>query len=277
MQTLNIEPRPLIFSRRKLVVSWSPKSACSHVALWFFYKEGLFQSVVYYHEWPHNFRAQVYYHAQTYLKQAQALRDSNGTGYTLLRITRDPTKRMVSIFRHVCRHTFLREALDAHFRRPVAATGLSLTELHDYLRGRPLMVPSEVNFHLCAQYHPVWEMEFDRVITLNIDSHGLNEGLNAVERGFDLPVTHFDRIKRFDKLRRDHYARDAPYDGTAPIEQVRFTPAMTREFPKTALEQSPYVGAMAAELHGVDAAHVATGDTARRIAFVPKPAAVSLP
>lgn len=275
MQTLNIEPRPLIFSRRKLVVAWSPKSACSHVALWFFHKEGLFQALVYYHEWPHNFRAQVYYHAQTYLKQAQALRDSGGTGYTLLRITRDPTRRMVSIFRHVCRHSFLREALDAHFRRPTAATGVSMVELHDYLRGRPLMVPSEVNFHLCAQYHPVWEMEFDRVITLNIDSHALNEGLNAVEEEFDLPVTRFERIKRFDKLRRDHYAREIDYEGTEPIERVRFTPAMTREFPKKALEASAYARAMAEELHGVDLPHVSTGDTARRIVFPLKGAAVT--
>lgn len=264
---LRVEPRPLVLSRSKLALSWSPKSACSHAAIWFFHQEGLLHAAAYYHSWPHKFRIQVYDKSQIYLRRAEAVRSSQGHGFTLLKITRDPVRRMVSIFRHVCRHAVLREQLDNFFDRKTEVTGLSLCEFHNFLRGHKLTVPSSLDVHVCAQYHPVWDLNFDRTITLNIDTHLLNESLNAIEEDIGLPVTRFDKIQQFENVRRSHYAKDIAYSETQAIEHLRFTSAMTTDFPKLALERACRVLGIADDLHSVDFAHVATGDSAGRLAF----------
>lgn len=270
MNIFNIEPRPLIFSGKKVVVCWSPKSACSHIAVWFFLKEGLLRAANYYSDWPHDFRARVYYQTITYLTEAQALIASGGAGYTLVKITRDPAKRMVSIFRHAARHTFLREALDQSLRRDTATTGLSLADLRTFMTGQNLTVPSDANFHLCAQHHPVWDMGFDRTITLNMDETDLNGGLNLIEADLDLGITNFKAFPKFENLRRQHYAQDADFTGDGPVEAFRFAPSQTGSFPKKALENAPYLKEMARDLHAIDYAGVSCGDSAERIVFPPK-------
>jgi hypothetical protein len=270
MNIFNIEPRPLILSGKKVVICWSPKSACSHIAVWFFLKEGLLRAANYYSDWPHDFRARVYYQTVTYLAEAQALIGSGGAGYTLVKITRDPAKRMVSIFRHAARHTFLREALDQKLRRDTAATGLSLVDLRKFMTGQNLTVPSEANFHLCAQHHPAWDMAFDRTITLNMDETDLNGGLNMIEAELELGVTNFPAFPKFENLRQQHYAQDAAYTGEGPVEEHRFTPAQTGSFPKKALEQAAFLTDMARDLHAVDYAGVGSGDTAGRLVFPAK-------
>jgi hypothetical protein len=261
---LNIEPRPLFFTSEKIVLSWSPKSACSHAVVWFFVKEGLLRAANYYDGWPHNFRAEVYYRSAAYKAAAAKFLAAEAAGYTLVKVTRDPAKRLVSIFRHVCRHTFLRDDLTRELGFDVAREGLSLVDFDRYLAGKRLVVPSEVNFHLCAQYHPVWDMAFDRVVTINMDQTDLNAGLNRVEAEFGLPHTDFKAVPKFDGLRRLHYARDVAWAGPEPVEAHRFLPAETAEFPKTALEAAPLLHEMARRLYAIDYDRVAAGDVTRQ-------------
>jgi hypothetical protein len=268
---LDVDPRPLLLSRKKIVVAWAPKSACSHVVIWFFLKEGLLGAANYYHPWPHNFRAQVYYGSQTYKRLAAelaaGLASPGGSEHTLLKVVRDPTKRLVSIFRHVCRHPILRRDLDRKLGLDTDRDGLSLREFDAYLAEESLVVPSRLNMHVCAQHHPLWTRPFARVVTINMDETDLNRALNAFEADAGLAPTDFAKVPKFAALGARHYAQEARYEGPGAIEDHRFRAADTDAFPKAAFEASPFVRAMAERRYGVDFAATRSGDTAGRLAF----------
>jgi hypothetical protein len=229
--------------------------------VWFFLKEGLLRAANYYNGWPHNFRAEVYYRSAVYREAARRLTTSGGRGYTLLRLTRDPVKRFVSIFRHVCRHPFIRKELNEKLGFETELQGLSLRDFDHFLTGQKLVLPTDVNFHLCAQYHPVWDLAFDRIITINMDETDLNAGLNDVEREFGLDLTDFTAIQKFGDLRRVHYSLDAPFAGAGPLETYRFKVSETRSFPKKELERLPLTRELARKHHAIDFGRCETADT----------------
>lgn len=179
-----------------------------------------------------------------------------------VRITRDPVRRLVSIFRHVCRQQFLQGALDASLGLDTGRDGVSLQDLDRYLTGRSLTVPCDTDFHVCAQYHPIWDAPFDRVVTVNLDEMDLNTGLNGIEAALGLPLTRFDEIEKFEQLRQAKYARNRDYSGAGPLEAHRFLPTETIEFPKRDFERLGLVREMALRHHQIDFGRVASGDTA---------------
>lgn len=185
-----------------------------------------------------------------------------GSGLTLLRITRNPTNRLVSIFRHACRFPFLREPARQILGFDINRRGLSLEDFDKVLGGLRLVPPSRANPHVLVQYTPLWDMAFDRVITLNLDEVSLDASLNAVERDLGLPVTDFASIAEFRRLRDEHYAIPCRYFGPGPIELRRFRRHETQPFPKHALTASPLLESMAQRHHALDWGRVATGDTA---------------
>jgi len=277
LQYLELGPRPLIFSQHNIVLSFSPKSACSHVIVWFLLKEGLLGAANYYHEWPHAFRTDVYYHTRVYKARAQKLIKSEGQGFTLIRVTRDPAKRLVSCYRHACRWNLIDHLVRRKVGIKPAEDGMSMMDYYTALRGEDLMLPSKVDVHACAQTHPVWKVGFDRIITLNVDETHLNPGLHAIEAELGLGHTHFDRHPKFDALRETHYATDTPHTGPEPVEALRIRRKQTGRFPKKQLEALPLVQQMTAELHGADLGHVQSGDS-KGVLFQPgaatmKPAA----
>lgn len=265
MNILNFEPRPLFASTSPLVLTWSPKSACTHFVMWFFVHEKMFYAANYYNAWPHTFRSEVYYKAATYRKRQQTFTDVGGVGYTNLRVLRDPTKRFVSCFRHACRHKFLQSFIIDKLGFDPAVEGLSLIDYYNALKDENLRTPSLVNIHACGQWHPVWEVNFDRTITLNIDETPMNQGLNAIEADLGMPITNFDAIPKFNMIREQHYTRDQDYAGTEPLETVRFRMKDTDPFPKKQFESMPLVRQMAEELYAADVGKVASGDTAGRL------------
>lgn len=262
MNAFNTTPLPLIFRERNIVLSFSPKSACSHVVLWFYRHEGLMEAAQYYSEWPHNFRNEVYYKSATYKARRRATVTTQGRGFTLIRVTRDPVKRFVSCFRHAARWPLI----DPLVRRKVgiapAEVGMSLEDYFTALRGEDLQTPAPIDVHSRAQNHPVWALPFDRVITLNVDETHVNPGLNAIEQALDLPQTDFDTYPQFGALRATHYATDTPYTGDTPLEKLRIARKETEAFPKKQLETLSLTATMAQKLHGVDFDCVASGDSA---------------
>ncbi len=152
----------------------------------------------------------------------------------------------------------------------LTTTGISLVDLRTALTGRKLIVPSDMDIHVCAQYHPIWNLDFDRVITLNIDENNLNGGINAIENDFNLDRTEFNATSEFDELRHQHYALETEYQSDVPVEEFQFTSELTKSFPKKALEKSCFLNEMARELHAVDYPHVGSGDTEGKITFAAK-------
>gem|GEM_PF-5939258 len=262
MDIFSVKPRPLISSKKKLVVSWSQKSACSHVIVWHFLKEGLLPAVNYYHGWPHKFRTEVYYKTKVYQRELAALQESGGEGYTLLKITRDPAKRLVSMFRHACRYSFMHDEFAKTQKLDLKKNGLSFLDLRTYLATQNLYVPTAIDPHMCAQIQPLWGAKFDRTITLNMDQTSLNSGFNMVEEELGFNPTKFDQVPKFNMLRKGHYSKEGEFDKSAPIEEYRFKANETDAFPKAQLTKSELLQATAREFYSRDYGIVDSGDTA---------------
>lgn len=258
-----VNPRALIFSKQRIVVSFSPKSACSHIVTWFFLKERLLAAANYYHPWPHNFRTNVYYDSAQFRRQRRALLSGGQEDWTLIKVTRDPVKRLVAILRHAARFPIaneiaLRQGID------IERDGLSLRELGEVLKSVDLTRASQqVDTHLRAQFHPVWDMPFGRTITLNLDEVHLNNSLNDIERSLGLGVTNFSAHPKFDEIRESHYVNnDQDLDADQSLEDVKFRrKQVERRFPKTALQQLPYTSELAHQLYPNDFPQVITHDT----------------
>ncbi len=263
---LMVGARPLIATGAPLVVSWSPKSACTQVLLWFLYQEGLLEASQYFSRWPHDFRGRVYYHSATYHHAARQVAKSNGAGFTLLRVTRDPTARFVSIFRHVLRRKVMRAEINAFVGRDIGVEGMSIAELGAFLDGKPLLLPSPMDQHLCAQTHPAWAMNFERVITLNVDTDDLFRGLNGLAKDLDLRQTPFNQLPAFEMIAERHHATDT----TSPERDILnavLSVSDNSTFPIKALRADARVQALATRLYAVDVAETASGDSLGRLKF----------
>ena len=254
---------PVFIRSRKAVVHFSPKAGCSHAVLWSFIHDGWFRAAERHDPWPHNYRLQVYHKKAAFKLQVRALLASEGAGYTLIRITRDPAARLVSIFRHACRFPFLGKPVRQVLGFDMRTRGLSLADLDAVLGSLNLVPPTDADAHVRTQYHPLWDLNFDRVITLNMDEVPLNQSLNAVERALRLPRTDFDQLPAFARLRDTHYAQPAAFASAEPIETFRISRDMAAHaFPKAEIGASPLVADMAARHYAIDLGRVGSGDTA---------------
>lgn len=258
--------RPLIATGAPLVVSWSPKSACTQVLQWLLFQEGLLGAAQYFSRWPHDFRGRVYYHSASYHAAAQKIAKSDAAGYVLLRVTRDPTARFVSIFRHALLRPVMRTEINTFVGRDIGSEGMSIAEFAGFLAGKNLLPPSPLDQHLCAQCCPVWEMGFDRVITLNIDTHDLFAGLNAVAADLGLLQTPFDSLPAFARIANAHHAKNVSTT-EANLLNKRLTAAQDNQFPLSALQANPEVQSLATQLYQLDVGRVETTDSAAQLTF----------
>ena len=125
---------PVFIRKANTVVLWSTKSACSHIVLWTFLHDGLFGEATAFSEWPHNYREKVYRKGAAFRAPLKRLLDGGEAGHTLIKVTRDPKKRLVSIFRHACRFPFLYREVKQTLGFDVRSEGLSLVDLDRVLR-----------------------------------------------------------------------------------------------------------------------------------------------
>lgn len=183
-RALKVNPRPLLDPERRLVVVFSPKSACSSVVIWFFNQIGLAAEARAFNNWPHRYRREVYYKSERY---RTALHDDISS-YRVIRVIRDPAERAASSFRHNLR---VRSAVLAGFtgEDPVQ-TGVSFRRYLDYLETLDIR---RCNTHDRRQLHPVERhLSPDRVI--NVSAEDLFTALGETERAFGLDATDFTRI-----------------------------------------------------------------------------------
>src|SRR5689334_14979324 len=67
-EALATRPRPLVDVRKKLIVIFSPKAACTNVVIWFLNHLGHLSAAQDYARFPHPYRVQVYYRSNIYRK-----------------------------------------------------------------------------------------------------------------------------------------------------------------------------------------------------------------
>ena len=263
LSALSVAPMPLVMAKGKIAVHWSMKCACSHVALWAFACEGLLPAVRYYHAWPHKFRLEVYVRSRRYEEYRDAFAEWPVEDRVLVSVTRDPVSRLISMFRHLCRHRVLWPEVGHTIGIDMERDGLSIEQFDDYLGSKDLRVAGNADRHFCSQDHPILSLEHGRQITVNVSTHDLRTSLSEIARSYGLNERGpgLENAVRAVEVFRN--ASDPPVP--AEVDRLESHPFRRREilgFPKEEFARSPLFADMARRHYGSDFDMVATYDSA---------------
>jgi len=209
---MRLNPRPLADADLKLILVWSPKSACSSALIWFYHLTGQHNAAQHYADNPHPYRADIFYNTERYRRALTApLQD-----YRVIRIVRDPFDRAVSSFRHALRHGFADEAMSRRTgRAPIE--GFSFAEFIGYLGEIDI---TRCNPHTRCQRHPVEDWLSPSTV-INVSRQDLFSELNAVAAQAGLPKTDFSNLAWISEVEaRRKAGAPAP---VADADQLRLT------------------------------------------------------
>lgn len=228
-----MEQRPLLDPQRKLIVVFSPKSACSSVVIWFFKLIGHAKAARNYDPWPHNYRIDVYYRSALYFR---ALLDDLPR-YRVIRVVRNSYERVAGSFRHALAHGYadgqIAKALPGH---GLGEHSLSFREFLDFLETEDL---ETCNPHHGLQMHPLEKM-IEPHDTIDVTSENLFSRLNAIETELKLKKTDFgaltwlreldasrsvSRTGDFDDVYATRLTRDQARRGPWPTSELLLTQA----------------------------------------------------
>lgn len=211
------QPHPLIDPRSRMIVLYSAKSACTNVLIWFLQHLGHADAARDYHGWPHQYRDQVYYQSLLY-RQAAAARDLKT--FTVVKVVRDPFKRAASSFRHVVRHSVLRDGIARKLRdTQIEKHGLSFASFLDFLEATDL---TQCNPHYSLQHHAI-EAKLPVKHLINVSKEDLFGRLNDVERDLGLTVTDLTQSPWIKKLEERHHQADADLGDAETVYRLRLT------------------------------------------------------
>ena len=200
---------PLIDFDRKMVLSWSAKSACTHVLIWFLFKNGLLHAANYYNAWPHEFRQDVISKSKVYLSARNDV-INNPQKYSFIRFMRDPIARLSSSLRHMLRSRYNEDELSIALRRKFSVeTGLTVREFISYMQ---LVDLKNTNPHHASQVNKVDYMDgFSRKFFVRLDTpdRSIGEQINVIEAELKQLVTDFSKIKKLDWVKQTHYQDDS--------------------------------------------------------------------
>ena len=212
---LTMGPQPLLNKDKKLIVLWSPKSACTTMYVWFSHVSGFAEDVKNYAAWPHRHRREQYMKSELYAESAASgMNDAKA-----LRIIRDPYSRAVSIYRHALQTRFADQDMDAFSSgRFSADKGFSFQTFLDLLEQLDMR---RVDIHIRPQFHPYEKSrKADRVI--NISKSDLFTEVNAFEAETGMPKTNFEDFNWLHMLESKRKAKQEPMEGDA-LDQIAFS------------------------------------------------------
>lgn len=195
-------PRPLINSEKKLIVLWSPKSACTTTYVWFSKVSGFLDEVRSYDPWPHRHRMEVFYLSSPYT----AAMDSDLSEYRALRVIRDPLSRAASMFRFALHSRAADDAIEQWSSNRLGfEKGISFQQFLDFLASRDMR---SCNPHFRPQFHACEKMLDNRTI-INISRQNLFEELNRFEAQSGWPKTDFTSMEWLHALEGPRMARQS--------------------------------------------------------------------
>jgi hypothetical protein len=255
-RALRIAPRPLLHPDARMLVIFSPKSACTNVVIWFLHQLGHAKAAFDFDPWPHQYRAEVYFKSKLY-QRACAL---DVAQFAVVRVVRDPFSRAASSFRHALQ----RGLVDPDFSmlpEPARAAdqGLSFAEFLDCLDRLDL---TTCNPHYRIQRHPIEDLLPVRYL-INVSTEDLFTRLNEVETDLGLPLTDFVEVPWFHRDRRSSVngTLDTADAYTLPLTQ---SAARKGPWPRYEALLSPSARERIARLYAVDLA-----------SYAPKPAGLA--
>ena len=212
---LTMGPTPLVNKDKKLIVLWSPKSACTTMYVWFSHISGFAEDVRKYATWPHRHRMDQYMKSKLYAESV----DSGMTDAKVLRVIRDPYGRAVSIYRHALQTLFADRYMEAFSNGRIdAKDGYSFQTFLDLLEQLDMR---RVDVHFRPQFHPLEKTRaVDRVI--NISKSDLFTEINAFEAMMEIPKTNFEDLNWLHALETKRKAKQEPIEGDG-LDQVPFS------------------------------------------------------
>ena len=205
---LERDPRPLLFGPGRLGIIWSPKSACTTVLLWYLWHCDLLQAALSHSSWPHAFRKRVLYGSDIY--QAWTA-EVSASGWSWLRVIRDPFVRAVSSYRHALRHGYEDRKMARVLRRPVdSQVGYSFEQFLDYLLRIDI---TTCNVHHRQQVHPV-EALIAPTQTINIEKQDLMACLGKIDEFLPPPQQPAAALEAaIAGIAASHHARETALGG----------------------------------------------------------------
>jgi hypothetical protein len=241
---LMLRPRPLVDPDRKLVVVFSPKSACTSVAIWFFNLIGHLKAARDYHEWPHQYRT-IHYQSALYNRALRGGIDD----YTVVRVVRDPYDRVTSSFRHAVSTGYADDELSAAIPEyDREDRRISFSRFLDFLQTEDL---STCNPHHGLQYHPIEDL-LKPGHAINISRQDLFTRLNEVEVALGLPHTDFPSIAWIHDLSQKRHVAKVAFEGDAVNSSLDRERAAHGPWPAASALLTPDVRQRIAKLYGPD-------------------------
>ncbi len=253
---------PLISRSAPLVVAWTPKTACSHVLQWFLATEGMLEAALAHDPWPHKYRRDIYGNTLGYRARALMLAAGGTRRKTLLRVTRNPRNRVVSIFRHALRARFLWADIHQTIGVNPPHDGLSFAEFASYMAQSNMRQDQ----HLMPQSRPIWDLNFKRIITVNIDTDDLDTALANIAQEFGLSHDRAALNAAQQTLGAHHHNIEDPTPVTDLVNH-RFFRTDAARMPMQQLRDLPLAQELATRYFAADIGRVATADTANAVPF----------
>jgi hypothetical protein len=239
-------PQPLINPGAKMMVVFSQKAACTNVLIWFFHHLGHATAARHFHNWPHEYRNQVYYYSALYRK-AYGL---DFEKFKAVRVVRDPYERAASSFRHVVRNGFADATIAKRLRyRHIASKGLSFSAFLDFLDTLDL---TDCDPHYSLQRHPI-EDRLPVHHLINISTENLFTRLSEVETALGLPQSDMaghpwvKRLRQHNRPAKELAGGADLYAQTFTREQARLGP-----WPRDEALLTPRARERIARLYAVD-------------------------
>lgn len=207
-------PLPLINPDAKLVVLFSPKSACTNVVIWFLHHLGHMDAARDFHRSPHRYLDRVYYRSPLYQRAVRL----DLTGFTVVKVIRDPYQRAVSSFRHVVRTSLFDDDMERKLGDTgLAQNGLSFAAFLDFLEKTDLR---RCNPHYSLQGHPI-EAKLPASHLINVSREDLFRRLNEVESAIGLAASDLANAPWVRQFERRHHRDGGDFSGVTDFYRQR--------------------------------------------------------
>ncbi|MBB4301845.1 hypothetical protein GGD81_000862 [Rhodobium orientis] len=245
---LDLRPKPLIDPEHRILVVWSPKSACTAATIWFFKVIGKYEEARAYNAWPHHYRRKVYYPSDLHRRGMV----DDFSGYRVIRVIRDPGHRAVSSYRHALRTGYFNKRASHVLGRPVDETaGYSFREYLSAI-GLKDLSPIMSNPHHGVQTHPI-ERLVPPTDVINVTRDDLFSRLNGIEADLGLERTDFGNLAWFHSSESGPRKRKVGvYEDDVTDERFDRRVAAQGPWPEVEKFLTPEIGDTIRRLYAVD-------------------------
>ncbi len=250
---LRWRPQPLLDGVRRTAVSWSAKSACTHVLIWHLERLGLLDQAEAFSSWPHDYRTQVLASSQSHQEACLRLGREGPGEWTYVKVMRDPARRCIASYRHALANGYEDRLMSCVLGRAIDhRLGFSYGNFLDYLSKINL---AQCNIHHRLQRHPLDLLHFGRLYLIVIDEQDLEVSLQGIDadQGRDPAASSVRRRRSIERASHRH----APDGSQNAIDPELWQKPLSRAdalsaWPKNGLQTCSEATAIAKKLYAAD-------------------------